>query len=506
MPIANCVQSRAVALRPAAIFLFVLLPLISTPVEAQRLPTRVFTTADGLANNLVTRIVADSRGYLWFCTAEGLSRFDGHGFTTYGIDDGLPSATVNDVLETRDGTYWIATSRGLVRFDPLGTSGPTPAARSMFRKVPPAADSMAQDVMSLFQDRAGTVWVGTALGLYQFQPGDGAPVFTRPSNLESYGVLAMTEDRTGGLWIGTGNGVYRRSANGSVEHYGIPEGLPANDVQTILADRRGGIWIGTRSSGLALLTVDPRSHQVAKVRVYSMGDGLPSNWINQLFETRDGDLWAATTAGLVGIVPAAEGDGHRFRALGTSLGLAAPGIFSIAEDRHRTLWVGSATGAAKVLPGGLTVFGAREGIRSAATLFQPPAGGVVAMEASGAWRFFQFSGEKFVVTDPPLSYATPSWGWNQMVLIDRAGDWWIGTRTGVLRFANVQRLEQLARATPIARYTKRDGLAADVVIRLFEDSRGDVWIATVGEGSVSGLSRWQRTDPESESRIPIRTL
>ena len=479
--------------RLAVTFLIVLLWLNPTTVEAERLPTRVFTTADGLANNLVTRIVPDSRGYLWFCTAEGLSRFDGHGFTTYGIDDGLPSGTVNDVLETRDGTYWIATSRGLVRFDPLGTPGPTPAAHSMFSTFKPAADSMTHDVMSLFQDRAGTVWVGTALGLYQLQPGDRAPIFTRPSNLESYGVLAMAEDLKGGLWIGTGNGVYRRTANGSVEHYGIPEGLPANDVQTILADRHGGIWIGTRSSGLALLTVDPRSQQVAKVRVYSMGDGLPSNWINQLFEGRDGALWAATSFGLVQILPAADPGRYRFRTLGpASLGFEHPGMMSMAEDGHGNAWVGSGTGVAKILSEGFTVFGAREGIRSAATLFQPPAGGVVAMEGSG-WRFFQFAGEKFVVTDPPLSYATPSWGWNQMVLIDRGGDWWIGTRTGVLRFAGVQRLEQLARSAPIARYTRRDGLAADVVIRLFEDSRGDVWIATVGEGLVSGLSRWQRT-------------
>ena len=81
-------------------------------VDAERLPARVFTTADGLANNAVNRIVHDSRGYLWFCTREGLSRFDGHGFTTYGIDEGLPSAVINDLIETREGPYWIATSKG----------------------------------------------------------------------------------------------------------------------------------------------------------------------------------------------------------------------------------------------------------------------------------------------------------------------------------------------------------------------------------------------------------
>jgi len=481
-----------VALRTAAIVLSALFAFISTPVEAERLPARIFTTADGLANNTVIRIVPDSRGYLWFCTREGLSRFDGHRFTTYGIDEGLPSAVINDLLETREGTYWVATSGGLVLFDPLGTPAPANGNRPMFSTFVPGGDPRTHDVMSLFLDRAGTVWVGTAFGLYELHHGGGAPSFTRFFEVESNEVTAMTEDLTGALWVATGNGVYRRRANRQIERYTVREGLPANDVQAILRDRHGRVWVGTRSAGLALLNVDPVSHRATAIRVYSTRNGLPSNWINQIFEARDGALWAATTAGLIELVRKGEGDEYRFRALGAEPGLAAPGIFSIAEDRHQALWVGGYTGAARILPGGFTVFGPREGIRSAASLLQPPAGGVIAMEASGGWRFFQFAGGKFDTVDLPLSNAAESWGWHQMFLVDRAGDWWIGTRAGVLRFSGVERFEQLARTGPVARYTKRDGLAADVVIRLFEDTRGDVWIATVGEGLESGLSRWER--------------
>lgn len=38
---------------------------------AERLPVRLYTTADGLAQNAVNRIARDSRGFLWFCTDEG---------------------------------------------------------------------------------------------------------------------------------------------------------------------------------------------------------------------------------------------------------------------------------------------------------------------------------------------------------------------------------------------------------------------------------------------------
>src|ERR1041384_5945328 len=86
----------------------------------EKLPIKSYTTADGLAHNNVSRIVRDSRGFLWFCTFEGLSRFDGYGFTSYGVAHGLPSQVVNDLLETREGQYWVATDAGLCHFNPRG--------------------------------------------------------------------------------------------------------------------------------------------------------------------------------------------------------------------------------------------------------------------------------------------------------------------------------------------------------------------------------------------------
>jgi signal transduction histidine kinase/ligand-binding sensor domain-containing protein len=501
-------------MRSAAIPLLALLSLAHPSlVLAERLPTKVFTTAEGLANNVVNRIVRDSRGYLWFCTREGLSRFDGYVFITYGIDDGLPSAVVNDLIETKEGIYWIATSKGLVRFDPLGTPAPSTGARGvngetrerarlhreaparpMFRTFLPDTDPRTHDVMSLFQDRAGGVWVGTALGLYRLEDRGGVSVTFAPVEGAGPEVTCLAQDTAGAHWIGTTtNGLFRRLANQRLEHYTVREGLPANDIHGILVDRQGRIWVGTGSSGLALLTLDPLSQRPFVAGVYSTHNGLPSNWINQIFEAGDRALWAGTTGGLVQILPAGKPDEYRFRTFGAAaLGLAHPGLFSVAEDRHQNLWIGSVTGAAKILSEEFTIFGAAEGIPSTATLVELPNGGVVAMEASGLWRFIRFVDQRFVVTELPLSNGTPSWGWNQMFLVDRVGDWWIGTRTGVLRFQGVDRFEQLARATPVARYAKRDGLAAEVVIRLFEDSRSDIWIATVGEGALSGLTRWER--------------
>src|SRR5258707_3762885 len=100
--------------------LLIILLLSPAFVRAERLPLKAYTVADGLPNNIINKIVRDSRGFLWCCTSEGLSRFDGYSFTNYGVDQGLPHSTVNDFLETRNGSLWIATNGGLVLFNPRG--------------------------------------------------------------------------------------------------------------------------------------------------------------------------------------------------------------------------------------------------------------------------------------------------------------------------------------------------------------------------------------------------
>src|SRR6185436_9629561 len=78
-----------------------LLLALSLSAAAERLPLKSYTTTDGLAHNVVNKIVRDSRGFLWFCTADGLSRFDGYTFANYGTEHGLPHPNVTNILETR---------------------------------------------------------------------------------------------------------------------------------------------------------------------------------------------------------------------------------------------------------------------------------------------------------------------------------------------------------------------------------------------------------------------
>ena len=107
--------------------LYALVLACAISCQAEKLPLKIYTAAEGLAHNSLNRIVRDSRGYLWFCTSEGLSRFDGYEFHNFGRRDGLPHRIVNDVLETRRGELWIATAGGLCQYAPKGSG------RSRFR-------------------------------------------------------------------------------------------------------------------------------------------------------------------------------------------------------------------------------------------------------------------------------------------------------------------------------------------------------------------------------------
>jgi len=147
---------------------------LAAALHAERLPIKSYTTADGLARDYITRIVRDARGFLWVCTNEGLSRFDGYQFTTYTTADGLPHRSVRDLLATRGGHYWIATGDGLARLNPMAAGASSPKFE-VYRPDP--AFKKAHSVRRLLEDRAGVLWCATDGGLFRLQAGPGGWTF-----------------------------------------------------------------------------------------------------------------------------------------------------------------------------------------------------------------------------------------------------------------------------------------------------------------------------------------
>jgi|GEM_PF-5389299 len=71
-----------------------------------------YTSDDGLPSSEVHVAFQDSKGYMWFGTDNGLSRFDGYEFKNYSAAEGLLDPVVFDILEDKKGQLWAMTMSG----------------------------------------------------------------------------------------------------------------------------------------------------------------------------------------------------------------------------------------------------------------------------------------------------------------------------------------------------------------------------------------------------------
>ena len=472
----------------------------SSSTIAERLPIKTYTTADGLPRDRVNRVVQDSKGFLWFCTTEGLSRFDGYKFTNYGIDQGLPARQVNDFLESRSGDYWVATDKGLCRFipDPSPRSrGDESSSRKRFAVYYPGEDTGAQLISTIYEDHLGTIWCGTFLGLFRLDKAGDEYTFSfvdiiRSAVAADLFVRAITEDRKGSLWVGTESAVYRRRPDGVVERYATEEGFPGTgNGRAIVEGRDGRMWIGT-SHGLYRLISEPAPRHPIVSRIYTTKDGLVPGEITALFQASNGKLWVGS---LQGISECLLTDHEaRIESYTSDNGLSSGGITSISEDRDHNLWIGTFVGGAiRLSTNGFTSYFREDGLAgtSIATIFENRAGEICVVNNSSSIN--HFIGRRFkttaIATPKGLSYW--GWGWYQTTFQDSAGEWWVPTGQGLIRYPKVDAVEQLSRTRPTAFYTTKNGLPANDIFRLFEDSHGDIWISTLSNPN-GVLSRWER--------------
>jgi ligand-binding sensor domain-containing protein len=104
--------------------LFLTLFTLSTNLFAQAdsIKFNHLTVDNGLSESKVQCILKDRYGFMWFGTGyNGLNRYDGNKFVIYKNDPNDPhslSSNINyKLFEDREGTLWIGTRNGLDRLD-----------------------------------------------------------------------------------------------------------------------------------------------------------------------------------------------------------------------------------------------------------------------------------------------------------------------------------------------------------------------------------------------------
>jgi ligand-binding sensor domain-containing protein/two-component sensor histidine kinase len=498
----------------SVLFGSLLVALMASSAAAERLPLRTYTTEDGLAHARVRRIVSDPRGFLWFCTIDGLSRFDGTAFVTYRTGDGLPDPWITDLLPARDGTYWIATNDGVARFDPAGRvfdddpgpAGPRPA-RSFQLAAFEGAGTQRQ-VRVLLEDRSGRIWAGGRGGLSVLDPsGSGLtfrPVVPGPAAM----VTSLLDDDDRGLWIGTLGGLFHRLPSGEVLPVPTAARAGARQVRALVSDTQGRVWVG-HDEGLLVLVPGATGQEVAaglrgcgegkapdrRLRlptqagdacVLTAADGLLDSRVRALSVGSDGHVRVGTVDGLSDL------DGARITRVGEAQGLADDAINTIAEDRDGNLWMGTdASGVVRIAAFGLVSYFVADGLKHdfITSLIEDDAGRVIAVSAA-RYTINEFDGRRFVPARFRLPRQIPGDQYCR-VLRDHRGAWWVGTAIGLYRFPPARSSASVARVAPDARYGGSHGLPSSDVLPIFEDARGDVWLIAQLPDHVR-LVRWRR--------------
>lgn len=464
--------------------------------RAEQLPIRTYTTADGLPRDSIHKIVPDPRGYLWFCTSDGLSRFDGYEFVNYSTAHGLPHRVVYDLLITRSGEYWAATAAGLAHFDPFAFS---PNAKF---KAYVSQRSGAESITTLLEDQSGTIWMGTGNGLHRLRQA-GADWQLEYVSLdyrtdERRYITTIAEGPSGVLWIGAEQGLFRRFADGKAEHFTDRDGLPHPHVRDVLIDADGTVWVAT-GLGLCRLSADIRPTKSIVDRLYTKKDGMLSEGIENLFRTRSGWLWLGTNLGLSEFSPDARPDGSHFINYTREHGLSDVGIRTIVEDHDGNLWIGSESGGAmKITRRGFTSYSEADGLEHAriAAIGEDRNGELFVVTNSPkvpSYHIHRFDGRRFenIRVNLPAG-VVPTWGWNQLFAHDRAKQWWVPTTSGLFQFPSVNSLKDLELVSPVKNYTAENGLSGNEPFRVFEDSRGDIWISVISTPPNAYLVRWER--------------
>ena len=154
--------------------LLALMPCLCSAAFSQKLNLRFehLTTRDGLSHSNVLCILQDSRGFMWFGTAEGLNRYDGYKCIVYTNESKNPNSLGNNhitgIVEDAHGDLWISTlGGGLSKYDRK-----TDRFKRFIHEADKKNSLSSNFVRCLFIDKKGDLWLGTEEGLNKFNPSD----------------------------------------------------------------------------------------------------------------------------------------------------------------------------------------------------------------------------------------------------------------------------------------------------------------------------------------------
>ncbi len=376
--------------------------------------------------------------------------------TAWTVREGFFKGLISSVVQTPDGYLWLGTEFGLSRFD---------GVRSIPWQ-PPAGEHLPDSfIRSLFVARDGRLWIGTAKGLASWKGGK----LTVYDEFAGQGVLTLTEDREGTLWAGGGNPTGRLCAiqGSSTRCYG-EDGIFGRQVSFLYEDCGGALWVG----GVTGLW----RWKPGRPKLYPMPDPAPG--INGLIEGDDGALLISTRGGIKELAK------WKSRVVSISGGTAVQARKAAAGSRWRPLDRDDGSRSHACTPGRIEPLARSDGLSGdlVESLFEDREGNVWVATRGGLDRFRDFAVPTISVKQG-LSNAIVS-----SVLAAKDGSVWLGTLDGLDRWKDGQiTIYRNQRGLPDrdregagveVREITDSGLPDAETGALFQDDRGRIWVST----------------------------
>jgi ligand-binding sensor domain-containing protein/signal transduction histidine kinase len=476
---------------------------------------RYWQREQGLPQNFVRALAQTRDGYVWVGTDDGVSRFDGVRFESFGLQEGFRGGPVQALLGDSRGALWIGsiggglgcwqegrlrtfTTRDGLPSDTItalaeGSNGQlwvgTQAGLSVWQNgrltTLLGAEAFAgKSIAALFFDLKGRMWVAaTGVGIFSYEGGRFTPLTDAVVDHLLQDPHCLVVDREGRIWIGAGDAFVLCREGGEWRRYGIPRHLGKHYISALAEEPDGTVWAGSVSEGLF-------QFKAGRLEAINAGSGLSDNLVEALLVDREGKLWVGTHGGLNRI---------RLRSL-----------FPLSQNQG--LGYGAVQGLAEVSPGLVWASKANEGVYSwdgqrfrqlmlsGLSSQLPRVGALLAARDGSCWvvgavGLLHFEDAKLAETRGGIAMLT-----NYSISAlgqDRQGCVWAGTSEGqLLRFERGEWKTQ-AKCQP-----------SHAITAIEPGAGGTMWVGTEGDG----LYRWSGTDPghwQKRSDLPtewVRTL